>query len=399
MCIWLKYGLSLFNHLSAPEALDDEDIAVQLASVQDVQAYLAHADDNSVKALVHLDPEALHSADEREMYETLHRLEMERGRRTPVPDDVLDRSPASLASSPRKLGSSPLASVLETEEQNDVWYGVFFLGDAVPTPVVVMVGACILSLLALGCVATVLYTAEILKKSVFRSDAAWGVLGKLETSGRRRAGMDAGLEHEKIGVTEKQHLPTAPPPVFRIGRMDAEKPADDDDGTAETETDETFFDAEWADNASDSAKSTPYATPLVHALDLPQPPQPSHSSNAASYETTDTGMSELALALPGALPSPSRPAWSLRASESKIHPDQAGLTPPTPAPAPTHPRTRRPYNAHAELDAALAMQLRPGLGLGADAAWLVRFVMAVFGWCAVLITSTNGAAPRRRGAA
>lgn len=354
---------------------------MQLASVQDVQAYLAHADDNSVKALVRLDPDELHSADEKEMYETLHRLEMERGRRTPVPDDVLDRSLASLASSPIKLGSAPLANIPETEEQNDVWYGVF-LGDAVPTPVVVMVGACILSLLALGCVATVLYTAEVLKKSVFRSDAAWGVLGKLEKSSGRRAGME-GLEHDKIAFKEK-HLLTAPPPVFRIGRMDS---ANSDDGTGDAETDEKFFDAEWADS-SDSARSTPYATPLAHALDLPQPPQPSYDSNPAAFEA-DAGMSELAL--PGALPpSVSRPSWSLRASDA-----HGGLAPLTP----THLRTRRPYNAHAELDAALAMQLRPGLGLGADAAWLVRFVMAVFGWCAVLITSTNGPGPRRRGTA
>lgn len=348
---------------------------MQLASVQDVQAYLAHADDSSVKALVHLDPDELHSADEREMYETLHRLEMERGRRTPVPDDVLDRSLASLASSPIKLGSVPLANISESEEQNDVWYGVF-LGDAVPTPVVVMVGACILSLLAVGCVATVLYTAEVLKKSVFRSDAAWGVLGKLEKNSGRRAGME-GFEHDKIAFKEK-HLLTAPPPVFRIGPMDL------DDGIEDVETDEKFFDAEWAD-ASDSAKSTPFATPLVHALDLPQPPQPSYNSNPAPFDS-DTGMSELAL--PGALPA--RPSWSLRASDA-----HGGLAPLTP----THPRTRRPYNAHAELDAALAMQLRPGLGLGADAAWLVRFVMAVFGWCAVLITSTNGPGPRRRGTA
>lgn len=348
---------------------------MQLASVQDVQAYLAHADDNSVKALVRLDPDELHSADEKEMYETLHRLEMERGRRTPVPDDVLDRSLASLASSPIKLGSAPLANIPESEEQNeqnDVWYGVF-LDDAVPTPVVVMVGACILSLLAVGCVATVLYTAEVLKKSVFRSDAAWGVLGKLEKSSGRRTGME-GVEHDKIAFKEK-HLLTAPPPVFRIGPMDI------DDGTEDIETDEKFFDAEWADS-SDSAKSTPFATPLVHSLDLPQPPQPSHNSPFDS----DAGMSELAL--PGALPA--RPSWSLRASDA-----QGGLAPLTP----THPRTRRPYNAHAELDAALAMQLRPGLGLGADAAWLVRFVMAVFGWCAVLITSTNGPGPRRRGTA
>jgi hypothetical protein len=32
------------------------------------------------------------------------------------------------------------------------------------------------------------------------------------------------------------------------------------------------------------------------------------------------------------------------------------------------------------------MQLRPGLGLGADPAWMVRFLMSMFGWFAILIS-------------
>ncbi|KIY49696.1 hypothetical protein FISHEDRAFT_10859, partial [Fistulina hepatica ATCC 64428] len=36
------------------------------------------------------------------------------------------------------------------------------------------------------------------------------------------------------------------------------------------------------------------------------------------------------------------------------------------------------------IDVALAMQLRPGLGDGAESAWLVRFLMAFFGWLGVL---------------
>ncbi|KAF9012538.1 hypothetical protein BDQ17DRAFT_1344114 [Cyathus striatus] len=38
------------------------------------------------------------------------------------------------------------------------------------------------------------------------------------------------------------------------------------------------------------------------------------------------------------------------------------------------------------IDIALAMQLRPGLGVGADPAWMVRFLMTMFGWFAVLIS-------------
>jgi len=38
------------------------------------------------------------------------------------------------------------------------------------------------------------------------------------------------------------------------------------------------------------------------------------------------------------------------------------------------------------LDIALAMQLRPGLGAGADPAWMVRFLMSMFGWIGVTIS-------------
>jgi hypothetical protein len=46
---------------------------------------------------------------------------------------------------------------------------------------------------------------------------------------------------------------------------------------------------------------------------------------------------------------------------------------------------RDPSNAAAAVDLALAMQLRTGFGAMADAAWLIRFVMALFGWMAVLV--------------
>ena len=53
-------------------------------------------------------------------------------------------------------------------------------------------------------------------------------------------------------------------------------------------------------------------------------------------------------------------------------------------------KEKRPYTASPQFDAALAMQLRPGYGVGADAAWLLRFIMTVFGWCAVLISGGRG---------
>ena len=49
------------------------------------------------------------------------------------------------------------------------------------------------------------------------------------------------------------------------------------------------------------------------------------------------------------------------------------------------PDPRASGNAAAVVDLALAMQLRTGFGATADAAWLIRFVMALFGWIAVLV--------------
>jgi hypothetical protein len=61
------------------------------------------------------------------------------------------------------------------------------------------------------------------------------------------------------------------------------------------------------------------------------------------------------------------PAWAMVAPEEQPQADT------------------RTGSAAAAVDLALAMQLRTGLGVTADAAWLIRFVMAVFGWVAVLV--------------
>jgi hypothetical protein len=63
----------------------------------------------------------------------------------------------------------------------------------------------------------------------------------------------------------------------------------------------------------------------------------------------------------------SQPVWAMIASDEQRRQDA------------------RPGNAAAAVDLALAMQLRTGFGATADAAWLMRFVMALFGWIAVLV--------------
>lgn len=156
---------------------------------------------------------------------------------------------------------------------------------------------------------------------------------------------------------------------------------------------------------------TPYSTP---------PPTPPRSPHKRIVE-----MREANIVRPS---SPvSKPAWSLRASDAPAlgfsSADARAAPVPLPLPLPSRPtapvqaiailpipgaltsadldadpemqmqmvehekpRSRRAYRTPVpELDIAFAMQLRPGLGLGSDPAWIVRFLMAMFGWMTVLI--------------
>lgn len=129
----------------------------------------------------------------------------------------------------------------------------------------------------------------------------------------------------------------------------------------------------------------------------------------------------------------SKPAWSLRASDAPALglTGTAARTAPVPLPLPIRPqrpssstaqppvmlaipgsmpppgaegpremvelpRARRAYRMPVpELDIAFALQLRPGLGLGSDPAWIVRFLMAMFGWMTVLFGSGGAVVMRR----
>ncbi|KAF8963525.1 hypothetical protein BDZ97DRAFT_1609278, partial [Flammula alnicola] len=90
-----------------------------------------------------------------------------------------------------------------------------------------------------------------------------------------------------------------------------------------------------------------------------------------------------------------RPLWSIRASDAPaLGLPSSGLpsAATTSTVAPTHQTPVRAFTfpsarniVRSPLDIALAMQLRPGLGAGADPAWMVRFLMAMYGWLALVI--------------
>jgi len=104
---------------------------------------------------------------------------------------------------------------------------------------------------------------------------------------------------------------------------------------------------------------SPSASPIMLSTPLPE------SSTVTPSTSTPVGPCQSDSDLSSRTPSP-----------STISPS----TQPTHRTPETHPRLAR-----SPLDIALAMQLRPGLGLGADPAWMVRFLMSMFGWFAILV--------------
>jgi hypothetical protein len=115
---------------------------------------------------------------------------------------------------------------------------------------------------------------------------------------------------------------------------------------------------------------TPVATVEQTTFNHPAPPMKLSTSLPGSFPDLEpTAQVEVALESPSAIAPITRrvvPAPNGAATTQFVIPSARTLV-------------RSP------LDIALAMQMRPGLGAGADPAWMVRFLMAVFGWMAVAV--------------
>lgn len=130
-------------------------------------------------------------------------------------------------------------------------------------------------------------------------------------------------------------------------------------------------------SASTSAVELPSPTEKLSAMEekvknevetandsSPVPPLPSASSMTLSSS------------LPGTFPESESTETAVAVSTSKEVEVRS---------TPSRPRVTR-----SPLDIALAMQLRPGLGVGADPAWMVRFLMSMFGWFVVMLSGSGG---------
>ena len=171
------------------------------------------------------------------------------------------------------------------------------------------------------------------------------------------ADVESGYADEKSSITQEKApaLVTATVTGPPIGVL------------VDIDTDVSVVGEEFYDAIDDSHTSTPRAVlsnlpPVVAEPWLvPLPPSPSPSPLRRTVQLHEDPPVD------GALP----PAWAMMVPVER-------------------PRTgARTGNAAAAVDLALAMQLRAGVGMTADAAWLMRFVMALFGWVAVLVGGTG----------
>lgn len=328
-----------------------------------------------MKALIPLDAEVLHSPDEKELYGPLSRLE-EDHQLLSVPDEALDTvsvmSPASSSTGlPDPIGDFKSQAIPEGH------------ADTFATPlVVILVGSCALALMAVGCIALFLYITEVLRRSAFQS----------------LQGFLSHAPNNLVTTSEQSKVALSSPRLI----TDLEKALSIDETCIEydtarksTEDREEFQVADSPGPASsyddvivadEEAKSLDQESGVVPLSTIPSPARlvaepPPFLPQVETFSDD--------IAVPGGLPlrgdtmqelDTPRPSWSLRASEAS-----ALLR------ASDERERRRGYGQFTVpgLDAALAMQLRPGFGMGADAAWLVRFVMALFGWCAILMSGSD----------
>lgn len=136
-------------------------------------------------------------------------------------------------------------------------------------------------------------------------------------------------------------------------------------------------------SGSSNALSTSSASPRESTKPSTVPMPPSRVSTPVEASSPKLPASPkpdspeilLSSALPGSFPEEDDPPMAPLVTEQSV--DKSD------------PQARaRPHRS--PIDIALAMQLRPGLGLGADPAWMVRFLMSMFGWMALMISGTGG---------
>ncbi|KAI0364118.1 hypothetical protein BV20DRAFT_974836 [Pilatotrama ljubarskyi] len=417
---------------------DEDDVHISLTSAEEQSAVLSRLNDlDAIKAIIPLNVHGTPTQDEKQLYDILKAL---RSSASSLQD--LDGGERPLS---ENLVSAPLADTESDKHASAVHETIDQYPSVGPadiyssTPLIVLAVSCLAAFLAVVCVGAGLYAMNHLKSAMLKSGSAWDVLPRLE----RRVGLDGpdGLNvnlGDGAQQPEKRRLLSGDAPLL-LPVLDEEKtergldekasasdePFSDDEGMDEKFEDAQehsllFLDADVPPQYQSrpevpqivieqhpdpdllplpdipSDQSTPFSTPLRTPLRTP------FDSPTRSPARRAPQMRELQSS-----PTPaSKPLWSLRASDAPA----LGLASPSSSsptlsravsPAPQLPgalysddalemmvevpRPRQRTTPRQPLDIAFALQLRPGLGLGSDSAWIVRFLMTMFGWMTVLI--------------
>ncbi|KAI0923083.1 hypothetical protein AcV5_009906 [Taiwanofungus camphoratus] len=429
-----------------PECLGcdgDEDVHVHVTSSEEQNAYLSRLDGlDAVKAIVPLDLEGTLTDDEKHLYDILTnskaggRLDdLDGGERPLQQDDLVAESENALSIPPNDdTAQESLLDSSTNAGNQDVFTS---------PPLLVLALSCIAALLALLCVTLVLCTAHYFHSKVLSSHMTWELMPRLE----KRTSLGHTMDDESQTLVEEQLLDLKDKEdredlvaSLVINDEKTEElqedagqkmpPTAERDLSSDEEFDEKYEDAQESSlllidseiPPRQDVQEFPRIVIEEHSdpdfLPLPSSPTPFFTPTASRSPSRSPLRRPLQMREMSTTSPVSKPAWSLRAANSpslglarpstpRLSPDSSPRIPgalymeeePSSADQTIQhdmvdrPGRRRAYRAPIpELDIAFALQLRPGLGLGADPAWLVRFLMAMFGWMTVLI---GGTGPRR----
>ncbi|KAI1790033.1 hypothetical protein LXA43DRAFT_1018013 [Ganoderma leucocontextum] len=421
---------------------DDDDVHVSLTTTEEQSALLSSLQDfDAVKAVIPLSVDGSPSDDEKQLYDILASLKST-GSLNDIDGNVLPL-PHSVASG-LTAHPAPQEDPAFPDNASQELPAASFADMYSSPPLIILAVSSIAALFAVLCVGAGLYTYNRINNIMIKSGLAWDVLPRLE----RHTGLDMSRDDNSEGGS-------TPPPEKRRLILDAplppasviqDKSGDDLSEVLLVDVDEPFSGVEDVDEKFHDAQEhsllfldsdlppryqphpdVPRIVVEEHAdpdlLPLPEV-SPDHST---PFSTPLQGSLHASLPSPTCSParrvaqmrefqaSPtltSKPLWSLRAADAP----SLGLADQSSSPtaycrteSPTpqlpgalfaddapemvevqRPRQRLPRQP---LDIAFALQLRPGLGLGADSAWLVRFLMSMFGW----MTFFMGGGPRQEG--
>jgi len=331
------------------------DFDIRLLTTEEQQAYLAQLDGSSIRALVPLDENSPLSPEAKSLIDMLGSSERM--------DDVEG------ASRPLETLLSPLVQQLDLTTETGVSTsnaptsqpaGASAQASIHSEPIILAV-SCLVALLSLACVGGFLYAIYYVRNYVLSSRVAWDLLPELEKQQRLgRYSRELTYSHdEKLPLSGNDTQGNPSSFIERVSKFAEGKGSD-------SETEDDYQDAL-------SNSTTPTITPRVLHIALPP---------------------ALEIITPSLVPLPLSPLLRPNSLEDEIPEFGDPTTTPRPG-AVANVGNQMPARHNTVLDYAFALQLRPGVGFGADPAWLVQFLMAIFGWVAILVGGPRDLQQRR----